>query len=55
MLRSEKTSCPCVHGSSALQDWKFRGKGTVVKQKMGAKKAVPDFEGESTTVNIPND
>lgn len=55
MLRSEKTSCPCVHGFSALQDWKFRGKGTVVKLKVGAKKAVPDFEGESTTVNIPND
>jgi len=55
VLRSEKTNCPCVHSSSALQHWKFRGKRTVVKQKVGAKQAGPNFEGESATVNIPND
>lgn len=39
----------------APQRRKLRGKGTTGKQKVGVKKAVPNLEGESTTVNIPND
>lgn len=44
-----------MHGSSALQHGKFRSRETIAKQKVGEKKAVPNFEEESNTVNIPND